>query len=92
TFEGSVTNNSRISGGTFQNGCSVTNYSSGTISDGTFAGSVNNSYGGTVTGGVFNLNAKPTGVTGGYPITVDAASPGAKIEKVNDVSANWAPY
>ena len=89
TFKGIVTNNAggEISGGTFKE--TVIN-SDGTISGGTFAGSVTNK--GTVTGGVFNLNAKPTGVTGGYPITVDAASPGAKIKKVNDVSANWAPY
>ena len=61
-----------------------------TITGGTFAGSVENQ--GSVTGGVFNGNAKPTGVTGGYPITVDAPSPDAKIKKVNDVSAHWAPY
>ena len=59
TFAGSVTNWSTISGGTFQNTCSVknngtikdngifegkvTNYTSGTILDGTFRGEVDNS-------------------------------------------------
>ena len=87
-FEENVENDpdGTISGGAFSS--TVSNYS-GTISGGTFAGSVNNSYDGTVTGGVFNLNAKPTGVTGGYNITVAS---GAKIEKVNGVSAVWDPY
>ena len=91
TFKGIVTNNAggEISGGTFKE--TVIN-SDGTISGGTFAGSVNNRNGGTVTGGVFNGNAKPTVTTGGYNITWDAASPKAKIKKVNGVSANWAPY
>ena len=121
TFEGSVQNNNRISGGTFQNGCSVTNLSTisggtfqntcsvtnhGYIKDGTFAGEVTNNdgtiYGGIfagsvenkwkIYGGVFNGNATLTNVTGGHNITWDAASSKAKIEKVNDVSANWAPY
>ena len=92
TFEGSVTNNSRISGGTFQNGCSVTNFGGGKISGGTFAGRVEHYSSGTILGGVFNFNANPTGVTGGHNITWDAASSKAKIEKVNDVSADWAPY
>ena len=91
TFNGTVENNinGTISDGTFKG--DVTNYSSGTISGGTFAGSVDNRSG-TVTGGVFNLNVTPTVVTGGHNITWDAASSKAKIEKVNDVSANWAPY
>ena len=89
TFEGEVINNAggEISGGTFKG--TVLN-GNGTIFGGTFAVSVENQ--GSVTGGVFNGNAKPTGVTGGYPITVDAPSPDAKIKKVNDVSAHWAPY
>ena len=89
TFEGEVINNAggEISGGTFKG--TVLN-GNGTIFGGTFAGSVENQ--GSVTGGVFNGNAKPTGVTGGYPITVDAPSPDAKIKKVNDMSAHWAPY
>ena len=88
-FNGEVKNNAggEISGGTFKG--TVLN-GNGTIFGGTFAGSVENQ--GSVTGGVFNGNAKPTGVTGGYPITVDAPSPDAKIKKVNDVSAHWAPY
>ena len=67
TFEGSVQNNNRISGGTFQNGCSVTNLSTisggtfqntcsvtnhGYIKDGTFAGKVTNDDG-TIYGGTF---------------------------------------
>ena len=83
-----VINNSTIKNGTFKNKCSVEN--NNTIENGTFAGSVTNS--GTVTGGVFNGNATLTNVTGGHNITWDAASPKAKIEKVNGVSANWAPY
>ena len=90
TFNGAVENNGTIEKGTFKNMCSVTNNAGGTISDGTFAGSVTNS--GTVTGGVFNGNATLINVTGGHNITWDAASPKAKIEKVNGVSANWAPY
>ena len=120
TFEGSVQNNNRISGGTFQNGCSVTNWSTisggtfqntcsvknngtiengtfegtvenntnGTISGGTFAGSVSNN-GGTVNGGVFNGKTGLDGVTDLHSITVASK---AKIEKVNGVSADWAPY
>ena len=86
TFKEIVTNNAggEISGGTFKE--TVIN-SSGKITGGTFAGSVTNE--GTVTGGVFNLNAKPTVTTGGHNITVAS---GAKITEVNDVSANWAPY
>ena len=88
TFAGSVTNHGNIEDGTFEG--TVENNDNGTISGGTFAGSVQNRW--DISGGVFNLSAKPTGVTGGYSITWDAASSKAKIEKVNDVSANWAPY
>lgn len=101
TFEGSVQNNNRISGGTFQNGCSVTNH--GTIKDGTFAGEVTNNdgtiYGGIfagsvenkwkIYGGVFNGKTGLDGVTDLHSITVAS---GAKIEKVNGVSADWNPY
>ena len=121
-FEGIVTNNSLISGGTFQNGCSVTNEganatiengtfknmcrvtnnstiengtfkdmcsveNTGTINNGTFTYKVENN--GIITGGVFNGNATLINVTGGHNITVAS---GAKIEKVNGVSADWAPY
>ena len=87
TFEKKVTNNAggTISGGTFQDTCSVTN--NGTINNGTFTYKVENN--GIITGGVFNRNANLTGVTGGYNITVAS---NAKIEKVNGVSADWAPY
>ena len=83
-----VINNSTIKNGTFKDMCRVIN--NNTIENGTFAGSVTNS--GTVTGGVFNGNATLINVTGGHNITWDAASPKAKIEKVNGVSADWAPY
>ena len=85
-----VINNSNgtISGGTFKNMCSVENNTNGTISDGTFAGSVSNN-GGTVNGGIFNGNTGLDGVTNLHSITVAS---GAKIEKVNGVSADWAPY
>ena len=118
TFEGSVQNNNRISGGTFQNGCSVTNLSTisggtfqntcsvtnhGYIKDGTFAGEVTNNdgtiYGGIfagsvenkwkIYGGVFNGKTGLDGVTDLHSITVAS---GAKIEKVNDVPADWNPY
>ena len=123
TFEGIVTNNSTISGGTFQNGCSVTNNNTisggtfqngcsvinnsnisdgtfegkvknhdGTISSGTFAGGVDNRKDGLIFGGVFNGVIEGTTGAGVYHITVDEASPGAKIEKVNDVPAVWDPY
>lgn len=85
----SVTNegaNATIENGTFKNKCSVEN--NGTINNGTFTYKVENN-GGTVNGGVFNGNANLTGVTGGYNITVAS---NAKIEKVNGVSADWAPY
>lgn len=82
----------KITGGTFNatvyNG--QWNGPGGTISGGTFAGSVENQ--GDVTGGVFNGNATLTNVTGGHNITWDAASSNAKIEKVNGVSAEWDPY
>ena len=77
-----------ISGGTFEG--SVTNYR--TISGGTFAGSMNNRDSGTVTGGVFNGKKTTKPATDAYSITLDAAYPNAKIEKVNDVSAEWDPY
>ena len=89
TFKNSVENNGIIEKGTFEG--TVENNTNGTISGGTFAGSVSNN-GGTVTGGVFNGNATLINVTGGHNITWDAASSKAKIEKVNGVSANWAPY
>ena len=80
-----VINNKTIENGTFKNMCSVEN--NGTIKNGTFTYKVENN--GIITGGVFNRNANLTGVTGGYNITVAS---GAKIEKVNGVSADWAPY
>ena len=80
-----VTNNSTIENGTFKDMCSVEN--NGTIKNGTFTYKVENN--GIITGGVFNGNANLTGVTGGYNITVAS---NAKIEKVNGVSADWAPY
>ena len=80
-----VINNSTIENGTFKDMCSVTN--GGTINNGTFTYKVENN--GIITGGVFIGNANLTGVTGGYNITVAS---GAKIEKVNGVSADWAPY
>ena len=80
-----VINNSTIKNGTFKNKCRVEN--NGTINNGTFTYKVENN--GIITGGVFNRNANLTGVTGGYNITVAS---NAKIEKVNGVSADWAPY
>ena len=82
-----VTNGGIIKNGTFKNMCSVENNTNGTISGGTFTYKVENN--GIITGGVFNRNANLTGVTGGYNITVAS---NAKIEKVNGVSADWAPY
>ena len=88
TFNGTVTNNvGTISGGTFKE--TVIN-SNGEITGGTFAGSVTNMY--VIYGGVFNGKTGLDRVTGVHSITWDAASPDAKIEKVNGVSANWAPY
>ena len=83
-----VINNSTIENGTFKNMCSVEN--NGTINNGTFTYKVENN--GIITGGVFNGNATLINVTGGHNITWDAASSNAKIEKVNGVSADWAPY
>ena len=101
TFAGSVTNNKTISGGTFQNGCSVTNWH--TIKDnGTFNGTVTNDYyikNGTFKGDVTNSGTVNSGVFKGknnltnvYAITWDTAYPNAKIEEVNDVSVDWPPY
>ena len=89
TFKNSVENNGTIENGTFEG--TVENNTNGTISGGTFAGSVSNN-GGTVNGGIFNGNTGLDGVTDLHSITWDAASSNAKIEKVNGVSANWAPY
>ena|GEM_PF-934893 len=79
TFAGSVTNWSTISGGTFQNTCSVknngtikdngifegkvTNYTSGTILDGTFRGEVDNS--GAIEKGTFEGNVTNSGTISG---------------------------
>ena len=88
TFEGEVINNDLgvISGGTFHE--KVSNYN-GMITGGTFKSSVTSKDYGRIFGGVFNGNANLTGVTGGCSITVAS---NAKIEKVNGVSADWAPY
>ena len=85
TFNGAVKNNRGINSGTFNE--TVTN--EGTITGGTFTYKVENTGNGMIYGGVFNRNANLTGVTGGYNITVAS---NAKIEKVNGVSADWAPY
>ena len=104
TFNGKVTNSNTIENGTFtykventhiiKDGTftyKVENGGNGTIFGGTFAGRVNNSYGGHIFGGVFNgyINVQGAGV---YSITVDEASPNAKITEVNGVSAEWDPY
>ena len=89
TFKNSVENNGMIEKGTFEG--TVENNTNGTISGGTFAGSMSNN-GGTVNGGIFNGNTGLDEVTGLHSITWDAASSNAKIEKVNGVSADWAPY
>ena len=86
TFHGAVENNGMIENGTFEG--TVENNTNGTISGGTFAGSVSNN-GGTVNGGIFNGNTGLDGVTDLHSITVAS---GAKIEKVNGVPAEWAPY
>ena len=104
TFAGSVTNEGTIKNGSFEkkvtNGRTimdgvfkgvVENGGNGTIFGGTFAGRVNNSYGGHIFGGVFNGYIKVQGA-GVYSITVDEASPNAKITEVNGVSAEWDPY
>ena len=103
TFNGAVENNGIIENGTFKNMCrvinnrtiengtfegTVENNTNGTISGGTFAGSVSNN-GGTVNGGIFNGNTGLDEVTDLHSITVAS---GAKIEKVNGVPAEWAPY
>ena len=93
TFKGTVQNwYGTISGGTFHE--KVLN-SNGEITGGTFAAGLSANHN-TVTGGVFNGDAYITGVTGGHFIKWDddysKANPNAKIEKVNGVSANWAPY
>lgn len=88
TFKGTVQNwYGTISGGTFHE--KVLN-SNGEITGGTFAAGLSANHN-TVTGGVFNGDAYITGVTGGHNITWDAAYSNAKIEKVNGVSADWAP-
>lgn len=104
TFNHTVENNAggTISNGTFEQ--EVINNAGGEISGGTFKGTVLNGNGiitggifaaglsgndGSVTGGVFNGNAKISQVDGLYSITVAS---GAKIEKVNDVPADWNPY
>lgn len=79
--------NATIENGTFKNMCRVINNS--TIKNGTFKNKCRVENNGIITGGVFNRNANLTGVTGGYNITVAS---NAKIEKVNGVSADWAPY
>lgn len=87
TFNKEVSNiNGNISNGTFNE--TVTNDAGGTIYGGTFAGGVNNEND-RIYGGVFNGNATLTNVTGLHSITVAS---GAKIEKVNGVPAEWAPY
>ena len=87
TFNKEVSNiNGNISNGTFNE--TVTNDAGGTIYGGTFAGGVNNKND-RIYGGVFNGNAALTNVTGLHSITVAS---NAKIEKVNGVSADWAPY
>ena len=101
TFHGAVENNGTIENGTFEG--TVENNTNGTISGGTFRGKVDNSGNitggifaaglsekhGNVTGGVFNGKTGLDGVTDLHSITVAS---GAKIEKVNGVSAEWAPY
>lgn len=104
TFAGSVTNEGTIKNGSFEKKVTnsntimdgvfkgvVENGGNGTIFGGTFAGRVNNSYGGHIFGGVFNGYIKVQGA-GVYSITVDPASPNAKITEVNGVSAVWEPY
>ena len=104
TFAGSVTNEGTIKNGSFEKKVTnsntimdgvfkgvVENGGNGRIFGGTFAGRVNNSYGGHIFGGVFNGYIKVQGA-GVYSITVDEASPNAKITEVNGVSAEWDPY
>ena len=91
TFEGEVINNDLgvISGGTFHE--KVSNYN-GMITGGTFKSSVTSKGHGRIFGGVFNSKTTQKPATDAYSITLDAAYPNAKIEKVNGVSADWAPY
>ncbi len=86
TFEGTVENNTNgtISGGTFRG--KVDN--SGNITGGIFAAGLSEKHG-NVTGGVFNGKTGLDGVTDLHSITVAS---NAKIEKVNGVPADWAPY
>ena len=100
-FHDEVKNNGTIENGTFEG--TVENNTNGTISGGTFRGKVDNSGNitggifaaglsekhGNVTGGVFNGKTGLDGVTDLHSITVAS---GAKIEKVNGVPAEWAPY
>ena len=86
TFKGTVQNwYGTISGGTFHE--KVLN-SNGEITGGTFAAGLSANHN-TVTGGVFNGKTGLDGVTGVHSITV---ATGAKIEKVNGVSAKWDPH
>ena len=87
-FKGTVTNNdgATILGGTFQSTGSVTNGNGAVIGGGTFEGTVIYSRSEQIVGGIFNGN------TSVHNITWDAAYPNAKIEKVNDVSADWTPH
>ena len=102
TFNGSVTNYGTIKGGAFESTCSVinekaitggkfecavTNNARGEIFGGTFKGTVTNNA--KIYGGVFNGKTGLDGVTGLHSIAVAS---GAKIEKVNDVPADWKPY
>ena len=79
-----MTNHGTIKDGTFAG--EVTN-NDGTIYGGIFAGSVENKW--KIYGGVFNGKTGLDGVTDLHSITVAS---GAKIEKVNGVSADWNPY
>ena len=88
TFNDAVENNGTIEKGTFKNMCNVENNATGTISGGTFAAGLSTNDG-TITGGVFNGKTGLDEVTGVHSITVAS---NAKIEKVNGVSADWAPY
>lgn len=67
--------------------CAIVISSGVEITGGTFAGSVENKW--KIYGGVFNGKTGLDGVTDLHSITVAS---GAKIEKVNGVSADWNPY
>ena len=86
TFNETVTNEGTITGGVFKG--VVENDGQGKIVGGTFTGSVNNKNN-RIYGGVFNGKTGLDSVTGVHSITVAS---NAKIEKVNGVPANWAPY